>query len=135
MNTAVLNWHTTGATTVTINGSAVAHSGSAQLVINAATTYTLVASGPGRCTASAHRIRSGQHGAVELAGALTGDIPAGYVIEAGSGPGLVDIGALRLGNVLTFATTAPPGVGYVRIRAVGADGIAGEASNEIVVRK
>jgi hypothetical protein len=66
---------------------------------------------------------------------LTGDIPAGYVIEAGSGPGLVDIAALRLGNVLTFATTAPPGVYYVRIRAVGVDGIAGEASNEIVVRR
>ena len=47
MNTAVLNWQTTGATTVTINGSAVALSGSAQHVINAATTYTLVATGPG----------------------------------------------------------------------------------------
>jgi hypothetical protein len=37
---------------------------------------------------------------------------------------------------LTFATTGvPPGVYYVRIRAVGADGLAGEASNEVVVRR
>jgi uncharacterized Zn-binding protein involved in type VI secretion len=80
---------------------------------------------------------SGQDNVVQLnwQAPLTGDIPAGYVIEAGSGPGLVDIAALRLGNVLTFATTVPPGVAYVRIRAVGADGIAGEASNEIVVRR
>ena len=80
---------------------------------------------------------SGQDNMVQLdwQAPPTGDIPAGYVIEAGSGPGLVDLAALRLGNVLTFATTAPPGVYYVRVRAVGADGIAGEASNEIVVRR
>ena len=47
MNTAVLNWQTTGATTVTINGIAVALGGSGQQVINTATTYTLVATGAG----------------------------------------------------------------------------------------
>ena len=81
---------------------------------------------------------SGQDNMVQLnwQAPLTGDTPAGYVIEAGSGPGLVDIATHRLGNVLTFATTAPPpGVYYVRIRAVGADGVAGEASNEVVIRQ
>ena len=65
----------------------------------------------------------------------TGEVPAGYLIEAGSAPGLANLATLRLGAGLRFATTAPPGVYYVRVRAVGADGSAGAASNEIVVRK
>jgi len=65
----------------------------------------------------------------------TGTVPAGYVVEAGSAPGLANLAVLRLGNVLRFTTTAPPGVYYVRVRAVAADGTAGEASNEIVVRR
>ena len=78
---------------------------------------------------------SGQGNFVELSwqAPRTGDVPAGYVIEAGSGPGLIDIAALRLGNVLRFATTAPPGIYYIRVRAVGPDGTAGDASNEVIV--
>lgn len=65
----------------------------------------------------------------------TGDAPAGYLLEAGSAPGLANLAVMRVGRQLTFTTTAPPGVYYVRVRAVDAAGVAGEASNEIVVRK
>jgi hypothetical protein len=65
----------------------------------------------------------------------TGDVPAGYVLEAGSAPGLANIAVMRVGPRTTFTTTAPPGVYYVRVRALDASGVAGEASNEIVVRK
>lgn len=65
----------------------------------------------------------------------TGDVPAGYLIEAGSAPGRADLAVLRVGNALRFTTTAPPGVYYVRVRAVGADGTAGDASNEVIVRR
>jgi uncharacterized protein YdeI (BOF family) len=64
-----------------------------------------------------------------------GEVPAGYLIEAGSAPGLIDLAAWRVGIDLAFATTAPTGVYYVRVRAVDAAGVAGEASNEIVVRR
>jgi predicted phage tail protein len=65
----------------------------------------------------------------------TGDPPVGYLLEAGSAPGLADLVVLPLGNVTAFATTAPPGVYYVRVRAVNAWGVAGPASNEVVVRR
>jgi predicted phage tail protein len=65
----------------------------------------------------------------------TGGLAAGYVIEAGSRSGLADLAVLRLGNTTSFATMAPPGTYYVRVRAVDASGHAGEASNEIVVRR
>lgn len=65
----------------------------------------------------------------------TGDVPAGYVLEAGSAPGLANVAVMRVGPRNTFTTTAPPGVYYVRVRALDASGVAGEASNEIVVRK
>ncbi len=65
----------------------------------------------------------------------TGAVPHGYVIEAGSAPGLANLAVLATGNVTTFSTTAPPGVYYVRVRGILADGTAGDASNEIVVRR
>jgi hypothetical protein len=64
-----------------------------------------------------------------------GEVPSAYVIEAGSAPGLANLATLRVGNALTFTTTAPPGVYYVRVRALDSKGAAGNASNEIVVRK
>jgi hypothetical protein len=63
-----------------------------------------------------------------------GYAPAGYIIEAGSGPGLADLATLQVGNVTRFTTTAPPGVYYVRVRAVNARGTS-LPSNEVVVRR
>jgi len=65
----------------------------------------------------------------------TGDIAASYVIEAGSGPGLADLAVLRVGEATSFVTTAPPGTYYVRVRGVSANGTAGAASNEVIVRR
>ena len=80
---------------------------------------------------------SGQGSMVQLdwQAPSTGEVPTGYLIEAGSGPGLANLAVLQVGNATTFSTTAPPGVYYVRVRAVSAYGVAGQASNEIVVRR
>jgi hypothetical protein len=59
----------------------------------------------------------------------------GYVIEAGSAPGRSDLASLRVGNVTRFTAPAPPpGVYYVRVRAVNDRGTS-LASNEVVVRR
>ena len=58
----------------------------------------------------------------------------GYVIEAGSAPGLSDLATLPVGNVTRFVTTPPPGVYYVRVRAINGRGPSGP-SNEIVVSR
>jgi predicted phage tail protein len=65
----------------------------------------------------------------------TGPAPSGYVIEAGSAPGLANLAVLRVGSMTSFTTTAPPGIYYVRVRGWSIDGAAGEASNEVVVRR
>lgn len=56
-----------------------------------------------------------------------------YVLEAGSAPGLANLVTFATGNLDTwFATPAPPGRYYVRLRAANAFG-AGPATNEVVV--
>ena len=54
---------------------------------------------------------SGQGSMVQLdwQAPSTGDVPTGYLIEAGSGRGLANLAVLRVGNATTFSTTAPPG--------------------------
>ena len=63
-----------------------------------------------------------------------GYAPTGYIVEAGSGPGLSDLAILQVGNVTRFTTTAPPGVYYVRVRSINSRGTS-LPSNEIVVRR
>lgn len=63
----------------------------------------------------------------------TGGAPAGYVLEAGSAPGLSDLATVPLGIQPSFATeNVPPGTYYVRVRARNAHG-SGPPSAEIVV--
>ena len=64
----------------------------------------------------------------------TGTPPTGYVVEAGSAPGLSNLAVLTIGDQTIFATTAPPGTYYIRVRSVNALGTSGP-SNEIVVRR
>ena len=59
----------------------------------------------------------------------------GYLIEAGSAPGRSDLASLRVGNVTRFTAPAPPpGVYYVRVRALNDRGTS-LPSNEVVVRR
>lgn len=55
-----------------------------------------------------------------------------YQLEAGLAPGVMNLGAIPLGNVTTFSTAAPLGLYYVRIRAVNACGVS-PPSAELVV--
>jgi hypothetical protein len=62
-----------------------------------------------------------------------GPPPSGYLLEAGSAPGLADLAVVQLDNLLTYAAaTPPPGRYYVRVRAVNRRG-ASDPSNEITV--
>ena len=62
----------------------------------------------------------------------SGPAPTGYVIEAGSRPGLADLAVLRVSARTSYTAIAPPGTYYVRVRATSAGGNS-EASNEIAV--
>ena len=72
---------------------------------------------------------SGEGSSVSLTWSAPAGQVSGYVIEAGSAPGRRDVGTLNVGAATAFGTTAAPGVYYVRVRAVNAQGV-GAASNE-----
>jgi hypothetical protein len=57
-----------------------------------------------------------------------------WVIEAGSAPGLADVGVTQFASTTRIRgfSNVPPGTYYVRVRAV-VDGAAGPPSNEVVV--
>ena len=55
--------------------------------------------------------------------------PLGYVLEAGSAPGLSDLGRFNLGSATQVAAGVAPGSYALRVRAVGASG-EGPASSE-----
>jgi predicted phage tail protein len=65
--------------------------------------------------------------------APAGACPAtGYVVQAGSSPGLTDLAVINLGTSTTMSASAPPGTYYVRVVAV--NGLGGSAaSNEIAI--
>ena len=46
------------------------------------------------------------------------DTPTGYVLEAGSNPGLSDVGAVNVGNVTSVSAEVSAGTYYVRVRSV-----------------
>jgi hypothetical protein len=64
------------------------------------------------------------------------EVVSSHLLEAGSGPGLSNIAAFNTGSSQTFVVVpgVPPGVYYVRVRAVGPDGLPGPPSNEIELR-
>jgi len=90
---------------------------------------------PGTPQAPTALISVGSGGRVDLrwTASAGGYAAAGYVIEAGSAPGLADLASLRVGNVTRFTTTAPPGVYYVRVRGYNERGNS-LPSNEVVIR-
>lgn len=63
----------------------------------------------------------------------TGGAAGGYVVEAGSAPGLANLAVLPLpGGATSFAIDAPNGRYHVRVRATNTCG-PGPASNEVIV--
>lgn len=63
-----------------------------------------------------------------------GVTPTAYQIEAGSAPGLSDLGVVQVGTLTSFSTPIPAGTYYVRVRAVSS-GVVGPVSNEVVVTR
>lgn len=64
---------------------------------------------------------------------VSGGDPAGYMLFAGSAPGLGNLAAIAIGNTPAFATSGvPPGRYYVRVIATNAAGSSGP-SNEVTV--
>ena len=61
-----------------------------------------------------------------------GCAPTGYVIQAGSAPGLSDLAVINVGATTTLTVVAPPGVYYVRVIAVNAFGASAPAAEIIV---
>ncbi len=58
----------------------------------------------------------------------------GYVLEAGSAPGLVNIGAATIGASPSFVVSdVPPGVYYVRARAITSAGSGAPSADVVVV--
>jgi hypothetical protein len=96
----------------------------------------LAVSAPGTPEAPAGLISATESGIVDLRWTATSGAPpvSGYIVEAGSAPGMSDLARLTVGNVTRFTATAPPGVYYVRVRAINARGIS-FPSNEIVIRR
>ena len=98
-------------------------------------TPDIVVAAPGTAQAPAELTSGGEGSTVTLSWTPpAGEAVAGYVIEAGSDPGLSDIAVLPVGNTTTFTTEAPPGTYFVRVRAINAKG-PGLPSNEVVIEK
>ena len=61
------------------------------------------------------------------------DVPSFYVVEAGTAPGIADIGSISVGNATSYLVDVPAGTYFVRVRGVGAGG-ASDPSNELVLQ-
>lgn len=62
--------------------------------------------------------------AIGISWAPSGGCPAtSYILQAGSGRGAVDIASINVGNVASFAASAPNGVYFLRLLAVNAFGV------------
>ncbi len=97
-------------------------------------TPDLVLVPPGAPNAPTTLVHSRVNGIVNLRwNAPTGPAPTGYLIEAGTAPGLSNLARAEVGTATTFSTPIPAGTYYVRVRAVGARG-PGLPSNEVIVR-
>lgn len=65
--------------------------------------------------------------------ATIGAPPASYVLEAGSAPGLANIGTLPLSATSFTVPGVPPGVYYLRVRAVNGAGVSAPSPEVTVV--
>ena len=88
---------------------------------------------PGAVTQLAFNV-SGRNVLLTWRAPTTGPSPTGYVIDAGTGPGLTNIGQFPTGSTAEFVTVTnvPPGTYFVRVRAVVGSTL-GAPSNEVVI--
>jgi len=97
-------------------------------------TPDVVLAPPGVPNAPTTLVHSRVNGNVNLRwNAPGGPAPTGYLIEAGSAPGLSDLARLQVGSVTQFSAPVPPGTYYVRVRALNGRG-PGLPSNEVIVQ-
>jgi hypothetical protein len=77
---------------------------------------------------------SGRNVLLQWTRPASGPSPNGYVIEAGTAPGLSDLGQFPTGSASEFVIVAgvPPGTYYVRVRAANGSTL-GAPSNEVIV--
>jgi hypothetical protein len=75
---------------------------------------------------------SGSTVSLSWAAPSVGSGPFQFRIEAGSGPDGANLATITVAGTTFTTAGVPPGVYYVRVRAVGAGGV-GPASNEIVI--
>lgn len=98
---------------------------SAELIVNVGSSEPLPAA-PADLTAAV------AGGVVSLEWSPPPGSIVGYQIEAGSAPASANLATIRTGAATAFATPAPPGVYYVRVRAISAAGT-GAASADIQI--
>jgi hypothetical protein len=89
-----------------------------------------LAGAPGPPTEPAARV-VGSTLTVTFGPPVIGPRPSSYVLEAGSGPSLSNIGTIPLATNAFSFNGVPPGLYYARVRAVGPGGV-GAASREFV---
>ncbi len=149
--TALVTWQSTNAVSATINGTAVALSGSTSAILSATTTFALVATGASGATATQSATAavtppssSTPSAATNMAATVssaratlswlaptTGAAPDRYLLYVGStaGGSTLANGSV-VGNVLTVSADLPRGRYYARVRAANNSG-ASVDSNEV----
>jgi hypothetical protein len=147
-STALVSWQTTNAASATINGVAVAASGSTTFPVNATTTFTIVATGSTGLTATSSATvnvvappppsspvpnaptgmaTSVTNSRVRFSWrAPSGAAPSTYLVDVGiSGTSRRVASAYPVGNVLSVAADLPKGRYWTRVRAGNAAGVSG----------
>lgn len=110
----------------------------ANTVRPAALEFQALARRPGSVSGAPANLRgtvSGHTVTLQWEAPSTGGVPAGYILEAGSGPGLANVGQFSVAAMPTELSihNVPNGTYYVRIRGLNAAGM-GEPSNEALLR-
>jgi hypothetical protein len=147
-STALVSWQTTDAASATLNGVAVAASGSTTFTVNATTTFTIVATGSTGLTATSSATvnvvappppsspvpnaptgmaTSVTNSRVRFSWrAPSGTAPSTYLVDVGiSGTSRMVASAYPVGNVLSVAADLPKGRYWTRVRAGNAAGVSG----------
>ncbi|MCC7124390.1 MAG: hypothetical protein IT178_06050 [Acidobacteria bacterium] len=95
-------------------------------------SFTLTAAVPGPPQGLTANVGAGGVVTLNWTAPVSGHPATAFVVEAGSAPGLINLATLPVGST-PVTVTAPPGVYFVRVRGLNANG-PGPASNEVEIR-